>query len=115
MVDPDYVLQWGAWHPLGGVGRDLSLERDDIHIWWIDLERVETDIQAVLSAEERARAKRIRHPRHRRWWTAARMALRQILAGYAAEHPAEIRLTQGDGGKPALVDGSSFRFSLTHA
>ena len=115
MVDPDYVLQWGAWHPLGGVGRDLSLERDDIHIWWIDLERVETDIQAVLSAEERARAERIRHPRDRRWWTAARMALRQILAGYSAEHPAEIRLKQGDGGKPALVDGSSFRFSLTHA
>jgi 4'-phosphopantetheinyl transferase len=43
------------------------------------------------------------------------MALRQILAGYSAEHPAEIRLTQGDGGKPALVAGSSFRFSLTHA
>jgi 4'-phosphopantetheinyl transferase len=93
----------------------LSPGRDDVHVWWIDLERVETGIQSVLSAEERARAERFRHPRDRRWWAAARTALRQILAGYTAEHPAEIRLTQGDGCKPALVGGSSIRFSLTHA
>jgi len=93
----------------------LSLGRADIHVWWIDLERVETDSAAVLSVAERARAERFRHPRDRRWWTAARMALRQILAGYTDEHPTEIRLTQGVRGKPALVGGSSFRFSLTHA
>lgn len=93
----------------------LSPGRDDIHVWWIDLERVETDSQAVLSADERARAERFRHPRDRRWWAAARTALRQILAGYTAEHPAEIRLTQGVRGKPALAGGSSLRFSLSHA
>ena len=93
----------------------MSPGRDDVHVWWIDLECVETGIQSVLSAEERARAERFRHPRDRRWWAAARTALRQILAGYTAEHPAEIRLTQGDGCKLALVGGSSIRFSLTHA
>jgi 4'-phosphopantetheinyl transferase len=93
----------------------MSLGRDDIHLWWIDLEPIETDIQAVLSGEERARAERFRHPRDRFEWTAVRMALRQILAGYTAEHPAEIRLTQGVCGKPALAAGLPFRFSLTHA
>jgi 4'-phosphopantetheinyl transferase len=93
----------------------LSPGQDDIHVWWIDLERVETDNQTVLSADERARAERFRHPRDRGWWTAARTGLRQILAGYTAEHPAEIRLTQGVRGKPVLVGGSSFRFSLAHA
>ena len=93
----------------------LAPSRDEVHVWWIDLERVETGNQAVLSVEERARAERIRHPRDRQWWTAARMALRQILAAYTAGQPADVRLTQGDGGKPALVEDSSIRFSLTHA
>src|SRR4051812_9730789 len=93
----------------------MSLGRDDIHVWWIDLERMEPDIQAVLSAEERARAERFRNPRDRRSWTAARMALRQILAGSTAEHPAEIRLAQEGRGKPTLASGSSIGFSLTHA
>jgi 4'-phosphopantetheinyl transferase len=93
----------------------LSLGSDDIHVWWIDLECVETDFQAVLSVEERARAERFKHSRDYFEWTAARMALRQILARYTAERPAEIQLTQGVRGKPALTGGSSIRFSLTHA
>ena len=93
----------------------LALGRGDIHVWWVDLEGIETDIQAVLSTAERARAERFRHPHDRARWTTARMALRQILARYTTEHPAKIRLTQGGRGKPELTGGSSFRFSLTHA
>jgi 4'-phosphopantetheinyl transferase len=93
----------------------MALGRDDVHLWWIDLEDIESDIQAVLSTDERARAERFRHPRDRAEWTTARMALRQILARYTTEHPATIRFTQGVRGKPALTGGSSFRFSLTHA
>jgi 4'-phosphopantetheinyl transferase len=93
----------------------LALARNDVHVWWIDLEGIETDIQAVLSPDERARAERFRFPRDRAEWTAARMALRQILARYTTEQPATIRFMPGGRGKPALACGSSFRFSLTHA
>jgi 4'-phosphopantetheinyl transferase len=91
------------------------LQSDDIHIWWIDLKRSEIDAPVILSTDERARAGRFRHPPDRAGWTAARLALRQILAGYTGEHPSALRLTYGDHGKPALMGGSPLRFNLAHA
>lgn len=93
----------------------LSLQRDDIHIWWIDLKRSAIDAPVILSADERARAERFKHPRDRARWTAARLALRQILAGYTGEHPSALRLTYGDHGKPALTGDLPLRFNLAHA
>lgn len=87
----------------------------DVHIWWIDLERIEDGALSVLSPDERARAERFSHPRDRARWAGARAALRQILAGYSGVHPAALRLAQGVWGKPALAGGSPLRFSLTHA
>jgi 4'-phosphopantetheinyl transferase len=93
----------------------FSLEPDHIHVWWIDLERTETHVPAVLSADERARAEQFKYPRDRARWTSARVALRQILAGYTGDHPAQLRLVRGDHGKPALLGGSLLHFSLAHA
>ena len=88
---------------------------DDVDVWWIDLDRIADDSPSVLSPDERVRAERFRHPRDRARWVGARVALRQILAGYAGMAPAELRLTLGSRGKPALVGGSPLRFSLAHA
>ena len=115
------VCAQAAWPPTrarpGSVSSSprLSLGPDSIHIWWIDLEGTERDASAVLSAHERARATRFRHPRDGARWTAARVALRQILAGYTGDHPADIGLAQGVCVKPALGGGSPLRFSLSHA
>jgi len=93
----------------------VSLAPDDLHIWWIDLERIGADAAMLLSPGERARAERFIQPRDRVKWTAARVALRQILASYTGEQPADLRLTYGLHGKPALAGGSPLCFSLSHA
>lgn len=92
-----------------------GLEPDDLHIWWIDLSRIGAAAAMLLSPAEQARAERFRQPRDRAWWTAARVALRQILASYTGEQPADLRLTYGVHGKPALAGGSPLCFSLSHA
>jgi phosphopantetheinyl transferase len=46
---------------------------------------------------------------------AARRALRQILGAYLDEDPDAVALTIGEGGKPALVDGSPLSFNLSHS
>ncbi len=92
-----------------------GLAPDDLHIWWIDLERIGAEGALLLSPGERARAERFRQPRDRAWWTASRVALRQILASYTGEHPADLRLTSGAHGKPTLAGASPLHFSLSHA
>ncbi|MBA3450579.1 MAG: 4'-phosphopantetheinyl transferase superfamily protein [Chloroflexia bacterium] len=102
---------------------------DEIHVWWIALDRRDDDAVAMLSPEERARADRFLRPLDRERWIAARAALRQILAGYTGSLPEDVRFVPpspsalGEGGrgvrarstKPALAGRSPVRFSLTHA
>jgi 4'-phosphopantetheinyl transferase len=87
---------------------------DEVHLWWIDLDRM-AEADRVLSPRERARAARLRHARDRDHWMAAHLALRQILARYTSLPPAALRFAAGANGKPALAAGSPFRFSLSHA
>jgi 4'-phosphopantetheinyl transferase len=87
----------------------------NVDVWWIDLDRIEDDSPSVLSPDERVRADRFRRPRDRARWVSARVAQRQILTGYAGMAPAELRLTHGIHGKPALLGGSSLHFNFTHA
>jgi 4'-phosphopantetheinyl transferase len=87
----------------------------DVDVWWIDLDRIEDDLPSVLAHDERVRAERFRNPRDRARWINARVALRQILAGYTGTMPAQLRLTHGTFGKPALAGESSLRFNLAHA
>ena len=87
----------------------------DVDVWWIDLERIEDEVPSLLPHNERLRAERFKRPRDRARWTSARVALRQILTGYPGTIPAEVKLTYGTHGKPALEGGSSLRFNLAHA
>lgn len=87
----------------------------DVDVWWIDLDRIEDDSPSLLTHDERLRAERFRSPRDRGHWISARVALRQILTGYTGTKPAQLQLTHGTHGKPALAGESSLRFNLAHA
>jgi 4'-phosphopantetheinyl transferase len=86
-----------------------------VHVWWIDLERIEEPGWHVLSPEERDRAARFRRLGDRRRWSQARTALRQILARYVSAPPEALRFASGPWGKPALTANTAVRFSLSHA
>jgi 4'-phosphopantetheinyl transferase len=87
----------------------------DVDVWWIDLDRIEDDSPSVLAHDERVRAERFRSFRDRARWISARVALRQILAGYTGTMPAQLQLTHGIHGKPVLAGEPSLRFNLAHA
>ncbi|MFD3590104.1 4'-phosphopantetheinyl transferase family protein [Streptomyces sp. NPDC058683] len=71
----------------------------------------------VLGPDERARAERLLLPADRARWTAARVALRTVLARCTGIAPARIPLEYGRYGKPKLPgqgpDGLAF--SLSHS
>jgi 4'-phosphopantetheinyl transferase len=90
-------------------------EPGDIHVWWIDLDRIGAEAADTLTDEEQRRAARFRRAIDGARWTAARAALRQILGGYTGIAPRAVCLTAGAWGKPALAGETSLCFSLAHA
>ena len=87
----------------------------DVDVWWVDLDGIEDDSPSLLAHDERVRAERFKSPRDRGRWISARVALRQILAGYTGTVPAQLQLMLGTHGKPALAGESLLRFNLAHA
>jgi 4'-phosphopantetheinyl transferase len=89
-----------------------------VEVWRIDLREVlarhHTYVVGLLSEEERDRAGRFVFPRDRDRFTAARGAMRDILARYAERGPASLTFACGRYGKPRLV-GSDLQFNLSHA
>jgi 4'-phosphopantetheinyl transferase len=115
----------------------------EVHVWWIDLDTARDEAETTLSPNERARAARFRHHRDRVRWTRARVAVRQILAGYLGQPPHAVEFTpaaiqvsplrppfpiamgrvpsgrrlraRASGAKPALANDPRLRFNLAHA
>jgi 4'-phosphopantetheinyl transferase len=79
------------------------LAPDDVHVWTIRLDQVAV---AALSAEEIARAARVRSPADRARRLASRAALRAILGRYLGEEPRRVQLSATPAGRPLLVDPS---------
>jgi 4'-phosphopantetheinyl transferase len=96
-----------------------SLIADDIHVWRIALDVEDTvliRLREVLSEEECQRAERFYFEEHRRHFTAARGAMRILLAGYLTRRPEEVRFAYSNYGKPGLADvKNDIRFNLTHS
>ncbi len=100
----------------------FELRRDEVHVWQI---RLDVDdgalpaMRALLDRDEAARADRFRFERHRRRFTAAHAATREILARYVGERPEALRFLLGPAGKPELTPAVPrdpvLRFNLTHS
>lgn len=99
----------------------LRVDGGDVHVWRIPLDLpppLLTDLAAVLSADEQARAARFRFDIHRTRFTAGRAVLRHLLARYLDVRPDEVAFRYSAHGKPSL-DGSAaesgLRFNFSNA
>ena len=90
-----------------------------VHLWRASLDLPPGQTRALarfLSADERERANRfvVRSARDR--YTIARAVLRNILARYVSEAPADLRFGYAEHGKPHLAHPhTSIRFNVSHS
>ncbi|MEH2115734.1 4'-phosphopantetheinyl transferase HetI [Nostoc sp.] len=100
---------------------DLTLLQDEIHVWRIDLNQPESQLQnlaATLSSDEMARAERFYFPKHRQHFIAGRGSLRTILGRYLDIKPSQVQFNYQQRGKPVLADtfaDSGLAFNLSHS
>lgn len=84
----------------------------DLWFWSLDQPPDRVDqLAAHLSADETARAARFIHDIHRDQYLAGRGRLREILADYAGDNPANLRFDYRKEGKPSLPLGPAFNLS----
>ncbi|MBE9051761.1 4'-phosphopantetheinyl transferase superfamily protein [Nostocales cyanobacterium LEGE 11386] len=106
------------WLP---VPTDLTLLPDDIHVWRINLDVPEPQLQnlvATLSSDELTRAHRFHFQEHRQRFIAGRGILRNILGSYLAIEPRQVRFDYENRGKPVLAENlshSGLSFNLSHS
>jgi 4'-phosphopantetheinyl transferase len=98
-----------------------ALGADDVHLWRINLEATAKDEprwSTVLSTDEQAHAARFRFQKDRRYYTAARAILRQVLAGYLEVDPRALTFAYSAKEKPALggiYSDSELAFNISHS
>jgi 4'-phosphopantetheinyl transferase len=85
----------------------------EIRLWRLDLDLAEAD-RAALSADELARAAKLRTPELTHRFIAGRAFLRRALAAYLGCPPQAVRFTYNAFGRPGL-DGPPFDFNLSHS
>src|ERR1700691_867822 len=107
-----------AWLPAPA---ELKLGASDVHLWRASLDcdaPVLSRLEATLSSDETARAKRFVYAKDRNHFVAARGILRQLLGAYLLLPPAELRFRYENLGKPALdaiASDSDLQFNLSHS
>jgi 4'-phosphopantetheinyl transferase len=90
-----------------------TLKQGHVDVWWIDLARADAS-GAMLSVEEQNRAHRLQIEIARNRFTAARGAVKTILASYLNCHPTHVNFDIGPEGKPKLA-GDGLQFNLAHS
>ena len=98
-------------------GDDACLDTTQVHVWRTCLDRAHDQVDALsgsLSADERARAGRLRTDEQRSRFTCGRATLRTLVARYLHLEPGQVPLRRDEGGKPFIAD-STLSFNLTHA
>jgi 4'-phosphopantetheinyl transferase len=101
--------------------KNLILSSDDVHIWKIDLNQPESQLQLFresLSSDEISRAERFYFPEHRQRFIAGRGSLRAILGRYLGVEPAQVEFEYQQRGKPVLAAkfaDSGLLFNLSHS
>ncbi|MEH1872498.1 4'-phosphopantetheinyl transferase HetI [Nostoc sp.] len=100
---------------------DLTLLQDEIHLWRIELDQPELQLQnlaATLSGDEIARAERFYFQEHRQRFIAGRGIVRTILGRYLGIGPLQVQFNYQHRGKPVLADtfaDSGLEFNLSHS
>ncbi|MEH2069118.1 MAG: 4'-phosphopantetheinyl transferase HetI [Nostoc sp.] len=100
---------------------DLTLLPDEIHVWRIDLDQPEAQLQnlaATLSNDEMIRAQRFHFQQHQQRFIAGRGILRSILSRYLGIKPLEVQFNYQQRGKPMLAKTFADRgleFNLSHS
>jgi 4'-phosphopantetheinyl transferase len=88
---------------------------DPVSLWWAPLDGADaTDLEALLSPDERERARRLRDPVDRARFVAARGWLRRLLAAELSCTPGDVRIVVDDRGKPSVA-GSDLRYSASRS
>lgn len=94
------------------------LDAGNLRLWlaWLDEESPE-QFKEDLSADERARAARLRSPKIQHRFIASRGILRRILGSYLGLEPGQLVFTYGAQGKPALggAGDAKLSFNLSHS
>lgn len=94
-----------------------ELNQADAHVWLIRLDPSAhrlAELNPLLSANERRRAEAFQFAHLRQKYIAAHGVLREVLARYTGQSPADIHFQQNAHGKPHLMDGR-LQFNLSHA
>ncbi|RCJ14501.1 4'-phosphopantetheinyl transferase [Nostoc sp. ATCC 43529] len=100
---------------------DLTLLPDEIHVWRINLDQPELQLQNLretLSSDEITRAERFHFPQHRQRFIAGRGILRSILGRYLGIQASEVKFNYQQRGKPVLAETfakSGLKFNLSHS
>jgi 4'-phosphopantetheinyl transferase len=101
--------------------KKLDLLLNDVHIWRINLNSDELQLQfyrETLSSDEIARAERFYFPEHRQRFMAGRGTLRTILGQYLDIAPKQVEFEYQPRGKPLLAAkfaDKGLLFNLSHS
>jgi len=93
-----------------------ALLDNEVHVLWCRLDDAAAHVPTdTLSADELARAKRLRHARDRVHFVAAHAWLRHTVGRYLGIAPQAIAFALGAHGKPTLMGAAAaLQFNLSH-
>jgi len=93
-----------------------ALNRDELHLWRIELDGPTDALGDLLSPDEQERAERLLDQQGQQRFIQARSALRIILGKYLEVAPSELAFGYGEHGKPFVQDPTTdLCFNLTHS
>ena len=99
----------------------LELLGADVHVWRASFFRLTpflAQLSAVVSEDERSKARRYKFEDNRTEYLLARGLLRRLLGNYLEEDPASLRFAYNPYGKPALVNQAGqnrLTFNVSHS
>lgn len=91
------------------------MSRHEILIWSWSLDDHPSSGEALLTDDERERARRFVGPLLQRRFVAARAQLRALLGRRVGRDPRSLVFVQNEFGKPRLADHPGVHFSLSHS
>jgi len=89
------------------------LQAHFVDVWHGCLDQISSNLQPILSCEERQKAESFKVPVVRRRYIAVRSELRKVLAAYLDLTPIQVKFHTGPHGKPHL-SSNSLHFNISH-